>query len=405
MVQPVGTNGIRLTLRVRSCRTTPGGPMAVRRPSVDAPDVLAKADHRKRRVYALAAVAGCAVVVLSWLVRDPGDAFLTRVYPWFAIFLGGFAALTWVQRLSVRHLEALVLAPITLVIMGRLAWLLYAAEPLEERLLLLAGAHYWAVGVLILAGFVLLDLRAGIRYGFGIILVSALFVATGVGSEFETLGWSPPVVYLLRIHAFLLLILVLSAGVGTLRSQLQRALARAEAYEELARSDHLTGLLNRRAAAEALEREAGAKTRYSRDVSIITLDVDRFKAINDRFGHQAGDQVLVALANTLREHVRHADLVARWGGEEFLVIAPHADRDQAATLAERCRAAVAETRPAGIEVTATFGVAQMQDGEAVDELLARADQLLYDAKDAGRNRVMVHTAAGAASDSPSSVRK
>lgn len=344
-------------------------------------------EQRKRRVFAIAAVAGSLVVVLSWLVRDSDDAFVTFVYPGFAVFLLAFAWLARVQRIPMRFLEGLGLVPLTLVIMARLAWLLHGGEPLPDRLLLLVGGHYWAVGILIVAGFLLLDRRQGLWYGAGIIGLSVLLVLQGSGDELFDTSSTQPLVFLLRVHAFLVLLLVLTAGVGTLRAQLHRALARAEAFEELARTDALTGLANRRSATELLEHEIQAHRRYGHDVSVITVDIDHFKTINDQHGHQRGDQILQAVATILADLVRDSDLVARWGGEEFLVVAPHTSGGQAGALAERCRQVIASAVPAGIELTATFGVATLAADETLDQLLSRADELLYAGKDAGRNRV------------------
>lgn len=352
-------------------------------------DDQSHSEARRRRVFSAAAAAGCLAVVLSWVIRDPSDAFITSVYPTFAVYLAVLAIVMLLRDVPLHTAEILALVPVTAVIMGRLAWLLYSPVPIDEQLLVLAGGHYWAVAVLILAGYVLLDRRGGIVFGLGVLAASVVMVVTGVGQEFvDGTASREALAFLTRVHVFLLLVLILSAGVGALRGQLQRALARAEAYEELARTDHLTGLRNRRAATEALEFEARARARYGRAVSVITIDVDRFKAINDHHGHQKGDEVLVAIAEALRGQTRAADVVARWGGEEFLVIAPETDAEAATALAERCRARLAASTPGGLDVTATFGVTELGDDEDADDLLRRADQLLYDAKHAGRDRVL-----------------
>ncbi len=350
---------------------------------------LTQVDERKRTVYSVAAIAAAAVVALSWAVREPDDAFIATVYPVFGVFLIAFAGVIHVRRLSIRVLEGIALVPITLVIMVRLAWLLRAPEPLEERLLLLVGAHYWAVGALIVAGFVLLDRRYGIAYGSALITLSALMVTFWTGNELRDLGGSPNLfVYVVRVHAFLVLLLVLAAGVGTLRSHLQRALARAEVFAELARTDPLTGVANRRATAEELERQISAARRYGHDLSVVAVDVDHFKVINDTYGHQRGDEVLADVARVLASQLRESDRLGRWGGEEFLIVAPHTDAEQAAALAERCRSALVAQPAEDLEVTATFGVATYRPDEHVDELLMRADELLYTAKGAGRDRVL-----------------
>ena len=348
---------------------------------------LARFIERKRRVYTVASSAAVVVTVISWLVREPDDVMLAVLYPVLAAALVLFAVAIQRRWLSMQLLEWLVLGVLCAVVLGRLAWHLLFAGPIDDRLLVLTGAHYWSIGAVIVGGFVLLDRRRGLRLGIGLLLASVVLVATGAGPELVGPGGSTEaLVYLVRVHAFLVLLLVLASAIATLREQLSRALARSEALEELATTDPLTGLANRRAATEVLEHQAQAAERYDRPLSVITIDIDRFKSINDTHGHPAGDQVLRAIAEVLRSQARDADLVARWGGEEFVIIAPDTTGADATVLAERCRSAVAEARAGGFEVTATFGVAQLRAGEPVDALLVRADRLLYEAKHHDRCR-------------------
>ncbi len=118
------------------------------------------------------------------------------------------------------------------------------------------------------------------------------------------------------------------------------------------------------------------------------FDVDRFKQINDTYGHQAGDRVLVALARTASGRLRGADVLARWGGEEFIILAPETDGAMALQVAEKLRSAIAQTPfdETG-SVTCSFGLAQYASGESAEALIARADRALYGAKLKGRNRV------------------
>lgn len=156
-----------------------------------------------------------------------------------------------------------------------------------------------------------------------------------------------------------------------------------------ANTDVLTGILNRRRAMELLAREVRRSHRYHRQLSIILFDIDNFKQINDQFGHPVGDRVLQSFANLTSARVRDLDLMARTGGEEFMVIATETGGHGATELAERLRTAV-ETTSFGIDqvVTASFGVSQLRPGESCATLMQRADERLYWAKRGGRNRVM-----------------
>ncbi len=154
----------------------------------------------------------------------------------------------------------------------------------------------------------------------------------------------------------------------------------------LATTDPLTGLFNRRYALETAMREAALFERGSRDLSYILADIDHFKAINDRLGHQAGDAALIAVSQALRSVTRVQDVLARWGGEEFLFVLPDTPRAGAAELAERMRELVRRLEPIpGMGPrTLTFGVSGQRRGETCDAAIARADKALYEGKRAGR---------------------
>jgi diguanylate cyclase (GGDEF)-like protein len=159
---------------------------------------------------------------------------------------------------------------------------------------------------------------------------------------------------------------------------------------EQALTDDLTGLANRRAGAHELERAVALATRHGHALALARVDIDGFKGINDTFGHQAGDRVLAEVAHRLAGAVRGGDKLARWGGDEFVVLLPDTDREGALRAAERLRAAIAAA-PVPVDggetqVTISVGWAHWS-GDTPDDLLARADRSLYAAKDTGRNTV------------------
>jgi diguanylate cyclase (GGDEF)-like protein len=173
------------------------------------------------------------------------------------------------------------------------------------------------------------------------------------------------------------------------------ALLMAE-LREMARTDGLTGLHNRRYFFEVAERELERVRRAGSALAVLLLDLDRFKEINDTFGHQTGDRVLLAVADVLRSQLRAADVPARFGGEELVVLLPDTGLTRAAQAAERLRQAVARTAlesPRGaVAVTLSAGVAALEGAElneSIDTLIGRADEALYAAKGAGRNQVAV----------------
>lgn len=161
----------------------------------------------------------------------------------------------------------------------------------------------------------------------------------------------------------------------------------------LSTTDPVTGLRNRRYVTEFLSLESLRATRYHTPLSVMMLDIDHFKRVNDGHGHRVGDAVLQVLADTLRSTLRATDLAGRYGGEEFLVVLPQTDLAGAGALAERVREAIEATEievggDGALSVTVSVGIAEFgAGGEGVDALVERADAALYAAKDAGRNRV------------------
>ncbi|HEX8354345.1 MAG TPA: diguanylate cyclase [Pyrinomonadaceae bacterium] len=176
-----------------------------------------------------------------------------------------------------------------------------------------------------------------------------------------------------------------------LRQRAEELRRSAEAASEMSMTDALTGLLNRYGLQRALQREHSEARRYERPLSCLLLDVDFFKAVNDTYGHAAGDAALAQAARVLTESVRGSDVVCRYGGEEFLVLAPETAADGALALAEKIRLAFS-SRLFGdggrtFPLTLSVGVAQLGPAESGNDLIARADEALYHAKQSGRDRV------------------
>jgi diguanylate cyclase len=181
---------------------------------------------------------------------------------------------------------------------------------------------------------------------------------------------------------------------ATAESRLREQQRELEARSAEAATDELTGLANRRSFNDELARRFSEYKRTQRPLSVIFVDVDHFKDLNDREGHQAGDEVLRSISTTLRQTVRGMDLVARYGGEEFSIVMPNTPMVAAVAVAERAREAIArrEMRYEGkvFKITVSTGVAEIRSSEHVPLLLRRADEAMYTSKSVGRNCTHYH---------------
>jgi len=176
-------------------------------------------------------------------------------------------------------------------------------------------------------------------------------------------------------------------GVSWLKTNFVEARSHASLMSAAANIDYLTSVANRRATTQAIEIALAAAQQPSATYSIMLIDIDHFKQINDQFGHNTGDLVLIRLATMLREQLRGDDFLGRWGGEEFIVI-QRASIDEAAQIAERLRTHAAQNAmPHGAPITLSFGVSTARPDDTPESLVQRADEALYRAKERGRNRV------------------
>jgi diguanylate cyclase (GGDEF)-like protein len=184
----------------------------------------------------------------------------------------------------------------------------------------------------------------------------------------------------------------LDEALAETRESHARETALSQKLAEQARRDALTGAYNRRHLGEQLDYQIAAFQRNRQPFSVVLVDIDHFKRINDSHGHDVGDVVLKGATQALLQALREVDVFGRWGGEEFLCILPQTDAEAAKGCAERLRQCLKATNfdasSPGLRVSASFGVATAQDGDGVDDIVKRCDLALYRAKSEGRDRVM-----------------
>ena len=234
----------------------------------------------------------------------------------------------------------------------------------------LAG-HYWVFGYLVMT-FVLAEVPLAMIAGLSLVLATSVF-STGLDSTLVKTSYA----------ATGILVVFLSA-IGAFQVAKQRRL-----LEELASTDPLTGALNRRQMAADLAHEVSVAARGGALPAVLILDLDHFKQVNDEFGHEMGDRVLVTFSNIVRTLVRRSDRLYRMGGEEFLLLLPAMDEAGLAVVAGKVVNQVRQKlRVPNRAVTVSVGTALWVRGELVPDWLARADAAVYEAKQAGRDRAV-----------------
>jgi diguanylate cyclase (GGDEF)-like protein len=189
------------------------------------------------------------------------------------------------------------------------------------------------------------------------------------------------------------LLVVLSERVRSHNRVIADSYGELQKIERHAKTDALTGLNNRHTMEESFRREIKRCEKDNQPISLIMVDVDNFKEFNDKFGHIAGDRALSAVAGVLQKLFRPSDMLVRYGGDEFAVLLPQVEQQQAVTIAERARIAVSGKTSDGtdslirIPICLSMGVAELESGASLDELIQAADAAMYRAKHAGRNTV------------------
>ncbi len=159
----------------------------------------------------------------------------------------------------------------------------------------------------------------------------------------------------------------------------------------MASTDKLTNIYNRRMLDQFLQVEIEIANRHKEELSLIILDIDHFKHVNDNFGHLAGDKILSELSNIISNNLRHSDIFGRYGGEEFLIICPKTNKHNAFILAEKLRIIVKtfEFDKVGYK-TVSIGISDFQENDSIETLFKKADEALYIAKNSGRNKCVVY---------------
>jgi len=337
-------------------------------------------------ICAVAMFSGlCIGLVEDGLLLATVSAAILLLGVWSAGLLGltlADAKRSWLSRESLILVTALwcnLGAVITALLVPHSVRLLLLVVPLFG--LLFAALHLQLVQMLSVAAVTWLVYLGG---------VVLLFQYGGIDLKFELL-------LLLAFTSMIVVMVIMAAQVTTLKSAFERrrehlneAMAR---LADLAMRDELTGLYNRRYIMDVLNREKALADRGHAGFTLCYCDLDYFKRVNDRYGHQAGDQLLRDFAEVARRVVRSADYVARLGGEEFLLVLSGADASTAQAVAERLctqsKRLEVNVDGADYQLSVSIGIASYRAGERIEDVIQRADRALYAAKSAGRDRIVI----------------
>ena len=348
----------------------------------------ARQAHRMKR-FLLACGTSLMVLFLFFLYYLAGlldIETLQRVVVLWAVFVAIFYSVIRSgvnRRLPDPSMTAMMILASTIVL------LLVMKEVQGDRsLLLLVYLVPFVFGMFRLPTTAMLALALAFLFGYGWILSADPRSSGGTGTGLQILQWVVPAIVMGWFALF-------SGYISQLRKNLAESNARlAEALEQVQNvisHDDLTGLYNRRHMNEVLALEKTRCERGAGPFCVLMMDIDRFKSINDNYGHAAGDEVLKTFAESMKEILRPSDFFGRIGGEEFLLVSTQTTLEGALILAERLRSHCEATRfpslPTDWSVTLSIGVTQFRGGENVDLALLRADGALYSAKQGGRNRV------------------
>lgn len=355
------------------------------RPVADLVDL----DDLKRPIYLAGLLIGLPIIALVLWLRW-GDVVSRVSYLLLLVVLSGLAVGLRRRTLGVDTAERVVLVAVPVLWLGRLAALVVAGAELDAIRDTVTESIAPGLVVIVLLLYLANDARTGLRFGawlagaFGALLVPVLVRAFAAGGD------SGAGVAVVRMLVWVLVVTLLAYVLAHLKERLAQARRRADEFDLLASTDPVTGIANRRRAETVLADRLEEAERYDRPLGLALLDLDGFKAVNDAAGHAAGDRALRSVVRALAGDLRGVDTLARWGGDELVVIAPETTLEALEASADRWRRKVAELgiRGGATILTVSAGVTVRRPGDTVASFLDRADGALYAAKGDGRDRTV-----------------
>jgi len=333
-------------------------------------------------LYTFSLIIGIPNLLVIWYFIQADDPFARVSH--LLMMVHNVWALTALIRAkqSLQSIERATLGTIILVWLSRALYTSFFANAAVQNL---ANQDIYLGYILIcVLAYVVFDDGSALKIAVAIFVFSLTLSVSQIALASSETSYTD----ILQFHAYLSFIIGSIHILSHIKKELSESQAKSDTLELIAFKDSLTGLNNRRRVYEALKNNLVVAERYERPFSIILLDIDHFKQINDVHGHDVGDLVLKEFASLISLHSRKTDIVGRWGGEEFLIVCHETPLAELSHLAERmCSVIANHTFPIVKQVTASFGAVSHSAGITAEDLLKSADLLLYEAKNAGRNQV------------------
>ncbi len=348
----------------------------------------------RRRIYFVFCFIGLIASTIGYIFAlSSGEADFIRQLISFLV-IGTFIVMTLLAlwtRISLARLEQSLFVSVVSLSLITLVYALYIEYPIPLAQDLILALLLWFPGVYVMIFFVFKTQKAVLIGSILLFIVMALSLphALRTLNRVTVFDGITPFLQIYLSHIFIILALY---GFAVFRAHGVKQQKIAQSFKALASTDALTGLANRRHMTDLLTLELTRQERYKHDFSIIMLDLDKFKQVNDVYGHDAGDEVLKQTANILKESFRASDTAARWGGEEFLILLPETQNDNSLFVAENLRKQIeTQLHYDKKRITISVGVASFRAADSLRSLVKRADDALYKAKSKGGNSVINET--------------
>ena len=343
----------------------------------------------KRRVYMVATVPTVILLMILWAlsytfgVLGSIDRYAVPLISTVIVFL---LILLRINRIKLNSFEILVYCLIFVFAVSKTYMDFYKFIQAGNTF---ASSDLLYIPLLYILGFTLLGKRRGfisaLVFLIALLFISLIFVNQSSGTT-DFIQNALQIMKLFLVSTASILLLYLLSYIGEQHFQ---AHVQSEVNARLANTDSLTQVDNRRHLESNMDNEINRATRQKQPLSVIMVDFDHFKKVNDQYGHAAGDNVLVNIARLVRKNLRSMDHFGRWGGDEFICVAVNTDLKTACSLAERIRSEIENARfPGTPAITCSIGVTLYSKGDTLQELISRVDEGLMQAKIAGRNRVV-----------------